>query len=216
MKAAAFFDVDYTLINGSTSVNFMLFLLRKGKISPLIIMKSLYYLFLYKLDKMDYEELSKKTKLPFVENRNTKEIKDLSEELFKKSLIRKINKNALKRIRFHKKQRHKIVLASASLDFIIRPLAKYIGADFIATKTEIKDNLYTGKLVGNVCYGKNKADKVNDYSNKHNISLEKSYAYTDHISDIDFLKIIGNPFVVNPNKKLKKIANRYRINIIKF
>jgi HAD superfamily hydrolase (TIGR01490 family) len=216
MKTAAFFDVDYTLINGSTSSLFLFYLFKKGKVSIFLIIKSIYYLMLYKFNKLSYDQMSKKLKMPFIQNQNSKYIKDLSQEFFEKILKKKINKNALRNINEHKNNRHKIVLSTASLDFIIRPLADYLGADLISTKTEIKNNFYSGKLIGKVCYGKNKAKKVNEYSNKKNIDLDTSYAYSDHVSDIEFLKEIGNSYLVNPNKKLKKIAEKNNINIIVF
>ena len=151
-----------------------------------------------------------------IKNKKSKYVKDISQEFFEKILNKKINKKALNKIKTHMKKRHKIVLATASIDFLIRPLADHLGADFISTGTEIKDNYYTGKLTESVCYGKTKAKLVNRYANENKIDLTKSYAYSDHISDLEFLKLVGHPYFVNPNRKIKRIAKKEKIKIIYF
>ncbi|MBU0758214.1 MAG: HAD-IB family hydrolase [Nanoarchaeota archaeon] len=216
MKTAAFFDVDYTIVSGSSSASFVMFLFFKGKVSPFFIIKMLYNIVLYKLHRLDYEQMTKQARLPIVDTHNVHDIKKLSEEFFKKRLIKKIKKKALSRISFHKKQRHKVVLATASLDFVVKPVAKYLEVDLISTKSEIFDQYYTGKIIGQLCYGKFKKRLVNEYSAKKNIDLKNSYAYTDHLSDLDFIRLVGHPYAVNPDKRFMKAAKKEHIKIIKF
>ena len=216
MKTAAFFDVDYTLVDGSSSIEFMKYLFWKGKLPLRIILDAVQFYVKYKFNRISYSELAKRTKLPYIKNKKSKYVKDISQEFFEKILNKKINKKALNKIKTHMKKRHKIVLATASIDFLIRPLADHLGADFISTGTEIKDNYYTGKLTESVCYGKTKAKLVNRYANENKIDLTKSYAYSDHISDLEFLKLVGHPYFVNPNRKIKRIAKKEKIKIIYF
>ncbi|MBD3203702.1 HAD-IB family hydrolase [Candidatus Woesearchaeota archaeon] len=216
MRSAAFFDVDYTILQGSSSIMFMNYLLFRGKISLKYIVSAAIFFTRYKLNRISYEYLSKNIKLPIIEKKTIKQVNNLSKRFFSKVLIKKIRKKAKKRIEFHRKNNQKIVLASASMDFLLKPLAKHLNADLVCTTTEIKNKIYTGKLSGPVCYGKNKKQLVKDYANKNKIDLKNSFSYSDHVSDLLFLQLTGKPYFVNPNFRLKKIAKTHKIKTISF
>ncbi|MFH0875471.1 MAG: HAD-IB family hydrolase [archaeon] len=213
---AAFFDVDYTIVCGSTSLEFILYNFRKGKISPMALAKSGYYILKYKIGKLDYHKLSENAKLPLINGMDIDTVKILSDKVFQKKIIKKISKKALSRIDFHKKSGHKIVLATGSFDFIVKPLSDYLFADMIATKAKVTDGKYTSKIEGYVCYADEKAKQIKIYSEKNNIDLKNSYAYSDSLSDEYTFTLVGNPYLVNPDKKRKKEAIKKNYDTIEF
>ena len=65
---------------------------------------------------------------------------------------------------------------------------------------------FTGQFSGMDCYGANKAEIIQKIASDYQIDLEKSYAYSDHRSDIPMLKVVGNPVAVNPDSELQSHA----------
>jgi HAD superfamily hydrolase (TIGR01490 family) len=113
----------------------------------------------------------------------------------------------LKLIQLHKRENHEIILTSASLSNLIEVLRQYFGTTFaISTKLAIQEDRFTGKVSGVIAYGENKAKMAKELVQKYGMSLDGSYAYTDHTSDLPLLEMVDNPIVVNPDRKLKKIA----------
>ena len=102
------------------------------------------------------------------------------------------------------------VFVSGALDFTMKPLAKYLGADdLIANRLEFVDNYATGKLKKPFVAGATKADIMRDYAKKHDIDLAESWAYTDSFSDYPMLAVVGHPTACNPDFRLRSLARSY-------
>lgn len=109
-------------------------------------------------------------------------------------LIKLIKKEALKRIDWHKKQGHILVLISANLDVYLKPWAESHGFhEVISSKLELSDqNLITGRLLGKNCWGQEKVNKLIDlYGAKENYCL---YAYGNSRGDKELLEFADFPF----------------------
>ncbi len=137
---------------------------------------------------------------------NSKQAKVWHREHFEVSLKPRIYADAVKQIQWHNEQRHKIVLVTGGADFVVEPLANWIGADLIAAKLEEVDDMFTGRLLGELLIGDGKAKAVLSYAKEHKIDLTKSYAYGDSISDAPMLAGVGHPVAVNPDRKLRQLA----------
>ncbi|MCS7187721.1 MAG: HAD-IB family hydrolase [Armatimonadetes bacterium] len=137
---------------------------------------------------------------------NAEKAKAWYQENFDAFIKPRIYSDALRQIQWHRDQRHKIVLVTGGLDFVIEPLANWIRADLIAAKLEEIDGKFTGMLIGEPLIGDGKASAVISYANEHKIDLTKSYAYGDSVSDAPMLACVGNPVAVNPDRRLRQIA----------
>ena len=134
-------------------------------------------------------------------------IKKLSEELFFSSLSHAIRPEIYSEIRYHKERNAKVVILSSAIQFVCLPLAKLLGIDdVICSELEVRDGVFTGRFVGNLCYGDEKVNRLKVYCDEMNCSLEKAYYYADSISDFQALDAVGYPVCVNPDKKLAKVA----------
>lgn len=115
------------------------------------------------------------------------------------------------RIEFHKKQGHKLIIISGSPTFLVEKMAKKLGFDdymaseyceingyYVGTKTPMWDSV-------------SKENAINFFVNKYNIDLSKSYAYGDTNGDYSMLSLVGNPFAINPAKRL---LDRIQDNVI--
>ena len=208
-KRVAFFDVDGTLLK-STIVHYYIWMRSAVMPFPLkyfwligFLPKTVYYLIL---------DVISRTRFNQVFYRNYRgmavaEVKALSAEMFETSVRPKIFAEAVSQIREHKEQGTAVVLVTGSLDFIVQPIADYLGVDAVlAPQLREADGQFTGELTTVPLIGEEKAKAVRSYANRHEISLEESYAYGDSGSDLPMLECVGNPVAVNPGKKFRQKA----------
>ena len=123
-------------------------------------------------------------------------------DLYVKSLIG-LDKSATRsRIKWHLSQGHKVIFISGSPDFLVKKMAeKYNITDYRGSVYVFEDNAFTGKVIPMWdSVSKNKA--IDELVEKHNLDLEKSYAYGDTNGDINMLRRVGNPIAINPTKEL--------------
>jgi phosphoserine phosphatase len=101
-----------------------------------------------------------------------------------------------------------VFLVSSSAEEVVRPLAERLGdLEVIATRAKIEDGRYTGELEF-YCYGENKAAAIREVAEREGIDLAGSYAYSDSSSDVAMLEAVGHPIAVNPDRELRREAER--------
>jgi phosphoserine phosphatase len=89
---------------------------------------------------------------------------------------------------------------------MVEPIGELLGADHVvATRMEVADGKYTGNIRF-YAYAENKAKAITDLARKRGYDLERSYAYSDSITDVHMLEIVGHPYAVNPDKDLRRTA----------
>jgi HAD superfamily hydrolase (TIGR01490 family) len=128
---------------------------------------------------------------------------DLFEDVLKpavypgaKTLIRKSRSLGLKQ-----------VVVTGALDFSVAPLMEYLGVDdYVANRLEFVNGVATGRLLPPVLASATKASWIRTYAEKHGINLSDSYAYSDSMSDLPMLSIVGHPAAVNPDMRLRQTA----------
>ncbi len=117
-----------------------------------------------------------------------------------------VYREAVDRISMHKRQGHSVYAVSATIIDIIEPLAQMLGLDgAVGSELEIADGILTGEIA-QLCHGEHKAARLRAFAAAHNIDLALSSAYSDSISDEHFLRAVGRPYAVNPDRELRKLA----------
>ncbi|REJ78075.1 MAG: HAD-IB family hydrolase [Acidobacteria bacterium] len=130
-----------------------------------------------------------------------------SEELFEDVLKPAIFEGTADLIEKSKKLGHKQIVVTGALDFSVEPLCNYLGIDlFVANRLEFVNGYATGRLLPPVMASATKAKWIREFAERENINLSKSYAYSDSISDLAMLSIVGHPVAVNPDFRLKQTA----------
>jgi HAD superfamily hydrolase (TIGR01490 family) len=130
-----------------------------------------------------------------------------SEELFEEVLKPAIFDGTPDLIEKSKKLGHKQVVVTGALDFSVKPLCDYLGIDdFAANHLEFVNGYATGRLLPPVMASATKAKWIREYAEKNEINLSDSYAYSDSISDLPMLSIVGHPVAVSPDFRLKQTA----------
>ena len=130
-----------------------------------------------------------------------------SEELFEDVLKPAIFEGTPELIAASKKIGQKQIVITGALDFTIEKLMNHLGIDeFKANRLEFVNGYATGRILPPVMASATKAKWMREYSEKNDINLSDSYAYSDSISDLPMLSIVGHPVAVNPDFRLKQTA----------
>jgi len=100
-----------------------------------------------------------------------------------------------------------VIIVSASGSEVVEPIGELLGADgVVATQMRVVDGRYTGEI-DYYAYAENKAAAMRRLAEEHEYDLARSYAYSDSITDLHMLEAVGNPYVVNPDRELRRQAN---------
>jgi HAD superfamily hydrolase (TIGR01490 family) len=131
----------------------------------------------------------------------------LADEVFEKVIEPGIYAGAKQLVQGCKDRGHRTVLVSGSLDFVVERLAKYLNADeVIANRLEFRGTKTTGKLIPPVVAGPAKAKILRDHARTNGYSLDDCFAYSDSLSDVPMLSVVGHPTVVHPDAALERLA----------
>jgi HAD superfamily hydrolase (TIGR01490 family) len=107
------------------------------------------------------------------------------------------------RIKWHKEQRHVVIAISGSPSELVKEMSEMYGMDdYKGTVYEIDENqAYSGKIIP-MWDSESKRKAVLEMAEKHQLDLSKSYAYGDTAGDFSMLKLVGNPYAMNPTREL--------------
>lgn len=209
MTSAAFFDLDKTIIAKSSTLAFTKPLYKAGFLSRRALAKAAIAQAYYQSFGADHDQLDRvKDELAaMTKGWPRQEIVSLVEETVDEVVAPLAYAEALALIDGHRRAGRKVVVISASPEEIVRPLCRYLGIDdVIATRTEIgADGRYTGK-VELYAYGPAKAEAMLAMARDEGIDLDESFAYSDSVTDVPMLEIVGHPVAVNPDTDLERIA----------
>ncbi len=99
------------------------------------------------------------------------------------------------------------IVVTGALDFSVEPLMKYLGIEtYVSNRLEFVNGIATGRHLPPVLAAATKASWIRNYAEQEGINLSESYAYTDSMSDLPMLSIVGHPAAVNPDMRLKQTA----------
>ena len=133
-----------------------------------------------------------------------------SEELFEDVLKPAIYPGTKELIAQSKKIGQRQIVISGALDFTIEKLVDYLGIEeYAANRLEFVNGYATGRILPPVMASATKAKWMREYAEKNDINLSESYAYSDSISDLPMLSIVGHPVAVNPDFRLKQTAMQH-------
>jgi HAD superfamily hydrolase (TIGR01490 family) len=133
-----------------------------------------------------------------------------SEELFEDVLKPAIYPGTRELLAQSRKIGQRQIVISGALDFTIDRLCQYLEIDeFVSNRLEFVNGYATGRILPPVMASATKAKWMREYAERENINLSESYAYSDSISDLPMLSIVGHPVAVNPDFRLKQTARQH-------
>jgi HAD superfamily hydrolase (TIGR01490 family) len=205
----AIFDVDFTLIKNDSLLLFGFFIFKKKGLRIARVPSFAFSLLHGLLGDSDGTDLKVHYLKMICGGMKSAEIDYIAKEFTEKILVKAVSKAALDRIKWHKDLGHQIVLCSASLDIYLLELARILSVhNLICTQLFCENGIVTGELRGKNCKGREKLSRLQSEYDGRGIDWEQSYAYSDSKSDMPILELVGNPIVVNPNSRMRRIALR--------
>jgi len=222
-KTVAIFDFDGTLVEGHLWGAFLKENFKTKKRIFLSIWHIFYHMFFYYLSKFNFYSMEKCLKswtedIPgLFKNLEKEASKYFFEKIWNDYLAGTLKKEVFKRLKWHQKRGDITILASnAPKDFLL-VVKEILNFDFVVgTEVEVKNGKYTGKTILPIPWREEKARKILELLKKEKIEVDfkNSFAYSDSERDIEMLKLVGNPVVVNPDEKLLKIAKKNKWEIL--
>jgi HAD superfamily hydrolase (TIGR01490 family) len=207
---AAFFDLDKTIISKSSSLALTRPMYRAGLVSRSMLLRGAYAQLVYLLLGADESRMDRAKEAMTALSKGWE--KTAVEELVREVLIELIDpyvyQEALDLMALHQALGRRVFIVSSSPEEVVKPLAEHFGVtDVIATRARVEDGRYTGDLERYV-YAEGKAEAILEAAKEQGIDLDASFAYSDSMTDLPMLEVVGNPVAVNPDRDLRREAEK--------
>ncbi len=210
-RAAAFFDLDKTLMAGSSGMQFARVAARQGIVGRRQLaswaVEHLRYRLRGTTDERTTEVLRVAREL--IRGVPVKTIDRMGPEVMA-AILPRIYPQMLDEVHDHQDAGRATFIVSAAGNGVVESLARVLGMEGgIGTRYEVgPDGDFTGRFDGPFVYGPGKVEAMQAFAASHDIDLNASYAYSDSLSDLPMLRAVGNPVVVNPDPPLAEIAKQ--------
>jgi len=208
MRTAAFFDLDKTIIAKSSTLAFGRSFYQGGLINRRAVLKTAYAQFVYLVGGADHDQMERMRQYlsALCTGWDVGQVKDIVAETLHELIDPLIYQEAADLIAEHKAAGRDVIIVSSSGAEVVGPIGEMIGADkVVATRMVVADGRYTGE-VEFYAYGEGKASAMKELAREAEYDLAGCYAYSDSITDLPMLESVGHPYVVNPDRTLRKEA----------
>ena len=209
MDKLAIFDVDFTITNKETLLEFFKFILKKDSKNIKYIQRVIVSGLLYGIKVYD-EKKVKEAFLKFIDGINEKDLKDLVKSYYDERLTSILYKDAIDKIKELKEMGYKIYLISASPEFYLNEFYAIKEVDMIiGTRFHFNDGKFARKMLGANCKGEEKVKRLMEVLKEKNIEVDfkNSLMFSDSLSDRPLLDLVGNGYLIN----YKKGHDKYEI-----
>lgn len=209
-RTAAFFDLDKTIIAKSSTLAFSKPFQAGGLISRRAVLRSAYAQFVYLVGGADHDQMEKMREFlsELCAGWDVQTVRDIVADTLHNIVDPIVFDEAVSLIEEHHLHGRDVVIVSASGAEVVEPIGEMLGADgVIATRMEIVEGKYSGKI-DFYAYAENKATAIEELARKEGYDLARSYAYSDSVTDLHMLEIVGHPHAVNPDKELRRQATK--------
>jgi HAD superfamily hydrolase (TIGR01490 family) len=211
--AAAFFDVDNTLMRGASIYHFARGLAARKMFGPKDMAAMVWGQFAFRLrgaENPDHIHAARQAALAFVAGHQVADIVRLGEEIYDDTMADRIWTGSRALVQQHLEAGQRVWLVTATPVELANILARRLGlTGALGTVAESVDGVYTGRLVGGLLHGEAKAAAIRALAQREGLDLARSSAYSDSVNDLPMLTLVGHPHAVNPDAGLRAQARRH-------
>jgi HAD superfamily hydrolase (TIGR01490 family) len=218
VSAAAFFDLDRTVIRRSSVLALAGSFRRRGLITRIDLVKSAFWQVLFVLRGASAERVRSAAEdgMKILEGFSVEEMQHLVGDAMETVLRPLVYQEPLRLVDRHRALGEPVYIVSATLQEIVQHIADDLGFDgAIGSTCEIVDGKYTGRTL-RAAHGEGKAQALRDLASAQGLDLYRSTAYSDSYSDVPFLEAVGHPVAANPDRKLRRIAAERGWPVVRF
>lgn len=218
MSAAAFFDLDKTLLRRSSALALAGPFREHGLISRRQLAQAAAWQLLFVLRGASHKEVRNAAEdgLIVLRGFRPEQLRDLVAEAMEPILRPLVYAEPLELVEQHRARGESVWIVSATLQEIVQAIAADLGFDgALGTVCEVVDGVYTGKAV-RALHAENKAASVRELAESSGYELSACTAYSDSHTDLPFLEAVGHPVAVNPDRRLRRLASQRSWPVLEF
>ena len=218
MTAGAFFDLDKTLIEGSSAIHFGRAAYRHGLMTRTQLARDLWANIKFRIEGSTDAgtDALRRRILEAIKGTRVRELERLGHEVLA-GVLPRVYPEVLREAYEHQDAGRRIFIVTAASHEMAELMAHVLFFDGgIGTRSEIHDGVYTGEPDGPFTYREGKAEAIRERAAEEGIDLSQSYAYSDSESDLPMLRVVGHPVAVNPDAELERIARAEGWRIMRF
>ena len=208
--AAAFFDVDNTMIRGASIYFFGKGMAGRGLITTRDILRFGWQQLAFRVrgeEDLDAVAEARDKALGLVAGKSVDEIVAYGEEIYDELMERRIWSGTRALAQQHLDAGQRVWLVTATPVELARIIAARLGlTGALGTVSEVEDGRYTGRLVGEPLHGPAKAEAVRALAEREGLDLSRCTAYSDSSNDVPMLTAVGHAVAVNPDTALREAA----------
>ncbi|UUU24142.1 HAD family hydrolase [Streptomyces sp. DSM 40750] len=209
-KAAAFFDLDNTVMQGASLFHFGRGLYKRKFFETRDLARFAWQQAWFRLagsEDPEHMQDAQNSALSIVQGHRVAELTIIGEEIYDEYMAERIWPGTRALAQAHLDAGQKVWLVTAAPVEIAQVIARRLGlTGALGTVAESVDGVYTGKLVGEPLHGPAKAEAVRALAAAEGLDLSRCAAYSDSHNDIPMLSLVGHPYAINPDSKLRKHA----------
>jgi HAD superfamily hydrolase (TIGR01490 family) len=217
-KAAAFFDLDKTLMEGSSAFQFGRAAYRNGMMNRRQLARDVWANVKFRLEGSTDEATAELRDRIFesIAGQRVVDLERLMPDVLA-GVLPRLYDQMLHVAWEHQDAGRPVFIVTAASQEMAEMLAHVLHFDGgIGSRSEIHEGVYTGKPSGPFTYREGKAEAIREVAREQGIDLTKSYAYSDSESDLPMMRAVGHPVAVNPDAELERVAREQGWQIMRF
>jgi HAD superfamily hydrolase (TIGR01490 family) len=218
VSAAAFFDLDRTLLRRSSALALAGSFRDRGVISRRQLLQAAAWQLLFVARGASHETVRRGAEdgLRILAGYRPEELRELVAEAMEPVLRPLVYAEPLRLVERHRERGERVYVVSATLQEIVEAIADDLGFDGgLGTVCEVRDGRYTGRAL-RALHAEGKADCVRAVAERDGLDLAACTAYSDSHTDLPFLEAVGHPVAVNPDRELRRIARERGWPVLEF
>ncbi len=209
-QAAAFFDLDNTVIQGASLFHLAKGLYRRGFFPTRLIFKGLWLQTYFRImgrENPQHIEDARAATLLFIVGHTVSELEEVGSEIYEESIASRIWPGTRAIAQNHLDVGQQVWLVTAAPVEVAGIIAARLGlTGALGTTAEHVNGVYTGRLRGELLHGPAKAHAMRALALEHGLDLARCFAYSDSYNDLPMLSLVGHPCAINPDSRLQQHA----------
>src|SRR5918992_1179983 len=217
-RGAAFFDLDKTLIEGSSALHFGRAAYKNGMVSRRQLVRDAWANLKFRVQGSTDEstDVLRQRILDGIAGQRVVDLQRLGPDVLA-GILPLLYREVLHEAYAHQDAGRPAYIVTAASQELADVLAHVLVLDGgIGMRSEVRDGVYTGKPAGPFTYREGKAEAIREIAAREGIDLTASYAYSDSESDLPMMRAVGHPVAVNPDAALEKVARSEGWRIMRF
>ncbi|GAU67786.1 putative hydrolase [Streptomyces sp. NBRC 110611] len=208
--AAAFFDLDNTVMQGASLFHFGRGLYKRHFFHKRELARFIWQQIYFRVvgsENPEHVADARNSALSIVQGHRVSELMSIGEEIYDEYMAERIWPGTRALAQAHLDAGQKVWLVTAAPVETATIIARRLGlTGALGTVAESVGGVYTGKLVGEPLHGPAKAEAVRALAAAEGLDLSHCAAYSDSANDIPMLSLVGHPYAINPDSRLRKHA----------